>query len=42
MNSMFHKSGFDGDISEWNVSNVENMEGMFYKSKFTGENGDIS
>ena len=33
---------FDGDISEWDVSNVEDMEGMFYKSKFTGENGDIS
>jgi len=30
---------FDGDISKWDVSNVENMESMFYNSKF---NGDIS
>ena len=30
---------FNGDISNWNVSNVENMEDMFYWSKF---NGDLS
>ena len=30
---------FDGEISNWNVSNVYNMNGMFYKSKF---NQDIS
>ena len=30
---------FNGDISNWNVSNVENMESMFDNSKF---NGDIS
>ena len=32
-------SSFDGDISNWNVSNVENMAGMFDFSEF---NGDIS
>ena len=30
---------FNGDISQWNVSNVTNMFSMFWKSKF---NGDIS
>ena len=30
---------FNGDISEWNVSNVKHMEWMFYCSSF---NGDIS
>ena len=30
---------FNGDISNWDVSKVENMEGMFYCSKF---NGNIS
>ena len=30
---------FDGDISNWNVSNVKDMSRMFYKSKF---NQDIS
>lgn len=30
---------FNGDISEWDVSNVRNMEATFYGSKF---NGDIS
>ena len=39
---MFDKSSFNGDISEWNVSNVNDMEGMFLNSQFTGENGDIS
>ena len=32
-------SKFNGDISEWNVSNVKDMTGMFKESKF---NGDIS
>ena len=27
---------FNGDISEWNVSNVENMENMFFCSLFDG------
>ena len=35
-------TGENGDISQWDVSNVKNMECMFYNSKFTGENGDIS
>ena len=29
---MFYKSLFNGNISEWDVSNVVNMENMFYKS----------
>lgn len=32
-------SKFNGDISRWDVSNVENMSRMFYQSRF---NGDIS
>jgi len=39
MSDMFHSSKFNGDISNWNVSNVTDMNYMFYKSKF---NGDIS
>ena len=31
---------FKGDISEWNVSNVTNMYGLFWNN--TGFNGDIS
>ena len=42
MSYIFYKSYFNGDISEWDVSNVINMIGMFAGSKFTGENGDIS
>jgi surface protein len=42
MSELFMYSNFNGDISEWDVSNVANMAYMFYKSKFTGENGDIS
>ena len=34
-------SKFDGDISEWDVRNVTNMEFMFCNSKFSGKNGDI-
>ena len=29
---MFSNSKFDGDISQWDVSNVEDMRSMFYKS----------
>ena len=36
---MFAGSKFNGDISQWDVGNVENIIGMFYESKF---NGDIS
>ena len=35
-------SDFDGDISEWNVSNVIYMHHMFDNCKYTGKNGDIS
>ena len=42
MNELFFKSKFNGDISNWDVSNVESMIGMFEHSEFTGENGDIS
>ena len=30
---LFDTSDFNGDISEWNTSNVENMEKMFYDCK---------
>ena len=33
---------FNGNISEWDVSNVTNMKEMFELSEYTGENGDIS
>ena len=36
---MFKKSKFNGDLSGWNVSNVENMAGMFANSQF---NHDLS
>ena len=39
MYSMFYGSKFNGDISNWNVKNVNDMKYMFYDSKF---NGDIS
>ena len=39
MRYMFAWSKFNGDISNWDVSNVTNMECMFAWSKF---NGDIS
>lgn len=39
MADMFYGSKFNGDISQWDVSNVENMEGMFERSNF---NRDIS
>ena len=39
MSYLFSGSKFNGDISEWDVSNVDNMRGMFLDSKF---NGDIS
>ena len=36
---MFYDSKFNGDISKWDVSNVEDTSWMFTKSNF---NGDIS
>ena len=32
MFKLFCRSNFNGDISEWNVSNVKTMNYMFYKS----------
>ena len=37
--ALFKDSTFDGDISGWDVSNVERMSSMFYNSRFTGKNG---
>ena len=31
---------FNGDISQWDVSNVENMSAMFYSSEFEGDISD--
>ena len=42
MYSIFYNSYFNGDISKWDVSNVNRMGYMFAGSEFTGENGDIS
>ena len=42
MSKLFYRSVFNGNISNWNVSNVENMEAMFRSSEFTSEKGDIS
>ena len=39
MSYMFEGSTFSGDISSWNVSNVEFMRSMFRDSRF---NEDIS
>jgi len=39
MNKMFWESDFNGDISQWDVSNVTDMTDMFNNSMF---NGDIS
>jgi surface protein len=39
MNSMFVFSKFNGDLSKWDVSNVETMSYMFCRSEF---NQDIS
>jgi surface protein len=36
MGVMFAKSVFNGDISNWDVSKVEDMYAMFYASQFTG------
>ena len=35
-------SDFDGDISEWDTSNIKSMENTFAWSNYTGEYGDIS
>lgn len=33
MTGLFRGSNFNGDISKWDVSNAENVEGMFKNSK---------
>ena len=35
-------SEFDGDISDWDVSNVTDMKLLFNGCKYSGKNGDIS
>ena len=44
MYKLFYSSEFNGDISNWDVSNVKIMNCMFYKSKFDGDisNWDVS
>lgn len=34
---LFNRSKFNGDISNWNVSNVKIMKNMFSNSVFTGD-----
>ena len=34
---MFSDSGFNGDISKWDVGNVVDMAWMFRRSHFTGD-----
>ena len=40
MSMLFHRSKFNGDISKWDVSNVENMDGMFKHSPLEGNEPD--
>ena len=40
MSAMFQQSSFDGDVSGWDVSNVEIMEEMFFGA--SSFNGDVS
>ena len=37
MGKMFHNSLFDGNISNWDVSNVTDISDMFHRSKFSGD-----
>jgi uncharacterized protein YdaL len=37
MQNMFEIAEFNGDISNWDVSNVKNMSYMFYYGKFKGD-----
>jgi hypothetical protein len=38
MGGMFSRSPFNGDISNWNVSNVTDMSMMFNNSRIPNEN----
>jgi surface protein len=40
MSSLFCKSEFNGNISQWDVSKVELMDHMFNQSKFNGDIGN--
>jgi surface protein len=44
LQGMFYKTKFNGDISQWNTSNVRNMAIMFAASDFDGDisNWDVS
>lgn len=42
MVGLFESSKFDGDISKWNVSHVDDMSAMFLKSAFTGQHGSLN
>ena len=37
MEFMFSGSLFDGDVSNWDVSSVENMNSIFYECEFSGD-----
>ena len=38
MSELFYISTFKGDISEWDVSNVNNIQGMFKKANHFNQN----
>ena len=38
MSNLFRELDFNGDISNWDVSNVTNMGSMFYKCKSFNQN----
>lgn len=42
LSTLFCDSKFDGDISDWNVSNATSMRAMFAYSEFSSKNSDIS
>lgn len=42
LTNLFNGTVWDGDISEWDVSNVTDMSYMFLYSYFTGKNTDFS
>lgn len=42
LSNLFNGTVWDGDISEWDVSNVKDMQFMFLYSYFTGKNTDFT